>query len=227
MRQRESTGRQRRARRRVLGNVAAAGAVLVVPAGALAAAEQPASAATGSTPSIGEPPAFGPVAVRPGQVVMLPTRSWVLQQLARPDLTPSERQWLQSVPVAVENATSATTAPAAPPGDPVAYSDCSIQDVFGVTISSVDTYVGFSTGTYKGQIDVTTLSVPHVYITGLYGPDGLYTWTTSQPGPPTPHMTGQLTQLVELIGAGYPIYSYQEDFNFWGTGYWTSVCYVS
>ncbi len=166
------------------------------------------------------------ISAEPGETVQLPDYAWVAQQLSNPNLTPAARQYLDELPVWGQNAGPIANTPSAPAGDPIASEICNAKDMFGVTVATYSSYVGFSVGTPKGatQQEITQMSVPNDYFSsGLYALDGQSTWETSQPGPPTPYMSGQDGVAATLVGALYPL-TITIDYNFYGSGVWNASC---
>lgn len=223
--------------RRLVYRLAAAGGVLGPTAAiALTAGASPVAAGAGASPVavsagtiyetlttlVHQQP---PTAALPGETVTLPDKAWVESELARVDLTAAERQVLEEAPVSMTNDGPAPTATSIPvaPGDPIASNICNAQDELGQSVATIKTYWGFTGTTWKGLENISTLSTPSSsFISTLYTRTS-FSWGTSQPGPPTPHMSGRVETDFAVAYIDFPSYVATQNFNFHGHT-WTASC---
>jgi hypothetical protein len=143
----------------------------------------------------------------------------VERQLNNPLLTPSERNALAAVPVAIYNSAPVTDAAAVLGADPIASASCTGKDIFGITVWTYSSYVGFSV--HEGLI--TNLSTPNDYFNSSYGYSvSQPSWQTSQPGPPIASMTAQDGTNLMLASVPYGVITIE--YHFYGSGNWTAYC---
>ena len=161
--------------------VVALGAGSMVASGGIANPSAAAAASpTTNTVQASQPPSWSEsgTITSANENVTLPNASWVQQQLANPNLSSSEKTWLDHVPIEEIVSSQPST------GDPVASGGCAARDIVGVTDWSFNTYEGFSTKSYKDQ--VSSVSHPNYSHTTLpllwsyQGADQLF----EQPVPP-------------------------------------------
>jgi len=202
-----------------IAGFATSGAV-ASPAGASTAGNPPAAL---NADSVGLAPHV--VVAGPGQTVDLSNYSSVERQLNNPNLTPSQRQQLLTIPVVLENAGPIPNLPTPPPGDPIASDVCDAKNFLGWTVASFYTYEGFSVGTPKGatQQEITQMTTPNASITSTVWFLQSKSWSTSQPGPPTTYMEGRENFVAGLAGVGNLV-NVTDVIQFWGNGDWTPSC---
>lgn len=215
--------------RRMMRRLAIAGGVLA-PTAAIAFTGGVASGAASSNDTVyktltsleSELPT---VAASAGHTVTLPAKAWVEAELKSGNLTPAETNVLQEAPVTVTAegpAPTATTIPVAA-NDPVMSTVCNSKDVLERTVATTSVYWGYTGSGWKNNYDIITLAIPVDHYQSTIYTRTSWSSSTSSPGPPTHHMTGDVeTNYASLLGL--VSFSVTQRFSFYGTDNWSSTC---